>query len=595
MVTPEDLLPVALCTSCVYKLEMCHEFVHGCLDADIKLRTILGLQVDHKIYSDEDTTDTEPSAEKEREQDHYSNIYEDSADQAFENHTQVIINSEEADGKLDRTAYRKVPSVLARQNSEVHVKHLDEIKYEAHDFDHYSDGKLDHTEYTGIQTERTTEVRVKGVVDRKYEARNFDHYSSDKLDCAEYTDIQTEQNTEMDAENVNETECEADTENVHETECEADNFTQEYDLQNTEVQEGSYDIQIRGRLQRSEPSAASMELRSGRAVKKVTLKTKKPKFKVIVVKMKDAVNVTHTGKFKDTLDFMMSAKEVESASDKNLLAEIQLPTGELPYECTYCGKRYRLRRQLANHRLIHANSRLHKCPVCGKGFNRQQHLRAHIRTHQKSLKYTCKVCKSPFLSVGDLIIHRKTHTQEEIEEASKQQVLQGRDPLAFVCQICGKQLASKFTLKNHVMMHADDKPFICEICGKSFTMKSTLHTHHRVHTGERPHSCQHCGEAFLSRQNLIVHERIHTGETPFKCAQCDKAYRSRHSLRQHLLFHADYRPHECQECGKKFRRQDILVTHIRTHTGERPFACNVCGRAFKQRGDCNKHQQRHAL
>jgi hypothetical protein len=48
-VTPEDLLPVALCTSCVYKLEMCHEFVHGCLDADIKLRTILGLPVDHKV------------------------------------------------------------------------------------------------------------------------------------------------------------------------------------------------------------------------------------------------------------------------------------------------------------------------------------------------------------------------------------------------------------------------------------------------------------------------------------------------------------------------------------------------------------------
>ena len=45
-------------------------------------------------------------------------------------------------------------------------------------------------------------------------------------------------------------------------------------------------------------------------------KTKKPKFKVIVVKMKDAVNVTHTGKFKNTLDFVMNAKEVESASDK---------------------------------------------------------------------------------------------------------------------------------------------------------------------------------------------------------------------------------------------------------------------------------------
>jgi len=45
-------------------------------------------------------------------------------------------------------------------------------------------------------------------------------------------------------------------------------------------------------------------------------KTKKPKFKVIVVKMKDALNVTHTGKFKETLDFVMNAKEEESASNK---------------------------------------------------------------------------------------------------------------------------------------------------------------------------------------------------------------------------------------------------------------------------------------
>jgi hypothetical protein len=44
-VTPEDMLPVTMCTSCICKLEMCHQFVHGCLDADMKLRTILGLEM----------------------------------------------------------------------------------------------------------------------------------------------------------------------------------------------------------------------------------------------------------------------------------------------------------------------------------------------------------------------------------------------------------------------------------------------------------------------------------------------------------------------------------------------------------------------
>lgn len=139
------------------------------------------------------------------------------------------------------------------------MKCLDDIKYEADDTVHYAGGKLGHTEYTDIQTEQKKEVQMKDLDDRKYEAHDFDHYSGDKLDCAEYTDIQTEQHTEMDAENVNE------------TECEADNFSQEYDLQTAEVQEDSYDVQVHDHLKRLEPSAASMELRSGRAVKKVTL------------------------------------------------------------------------------------------------------------------------------------------------------------------------------------------------------------------------------------------------------------------------------------------------------------------------------------
>jgi hypothetical protein len=44
--------------------------------------------------------------------------------------------------------------------------------------------------------------------------------------------------------------------------------------------------------------------------------TKKPKYKVVIVKMKDAVNMTHTAKFKKALDLVMNAKEEELASNK---------------------------------------------------------------------------------------------------------------------------------------------------------------------------------------------------------------------------------------------------------------------------------------
>jgi len=44
-VTEDDLLPTNVCTSCVSKLEICHELVINCLDADARLRTILGFDV----------------------------------------------------------------------------------------------------------------------------------------------------------------------------------------------------------------------------------------------------------------------------------------------------------------------------------------------------------------------------------------------------------------------------------------------------------------------------------------------------------------------------------------------------------------------
>jgi hypothetical protein len=48
-VTADDLLPITVCLDCVYKLEMCHEFVHSCLEADAKLRDFLGFSADNEV------------------------------------------------------------------------------------------------------------------------------------------------------------------------------------------------------------------------------------------------------------------------------------------------------------------------------------------------------------------------------------------------------------------------------------------------------------------------------------------------------------------------------------------------------------------
>ncbi|KAJ9599688.1 hypothetical protein L9F63_026463, partial [Diploptera punctata] len=45
MVTEEDLLPVNVCSACVSKIEMCHEMVTNCLEADARMRNLLGFDL----------------------------------------------------------------------------------------------------------------------------------------------------------------------------------------------------------------------------------------------------------------------------------------------------------------------------------------------------------------------------------------------------------------------------------------------------------------------------------------------------------------------------------------------------------------------
>ena len=42
-ITAEDLLPTTVCGECVNKLEICHNLIQGCLDADAMLKTMFGL------------------------------------------------------------------------------------------------------------------------------------------------------------------------------------------------------------------------------------------------------------------------------------------------------------------------------------------------------------------------------------------------------------------------------------------------------------------------------------------------------------------------------------------------------------------------
>ena len=70
------------------------------------------------------------------------------------------------------------------------------------------------------------------------------------------------------------------------------------------------------------------------------------------------------------------------------------------------------------------------------------------------------------------------------------------------CSICGRLLATKASLKDHLLIHTGDKPYRFETCDKSFRRIDHLKRHQLIHIREKPYHCEVCDKIF-SRLSLI--------------------------------------------------------------------------------------------
>ncbi|KAH8383001.1 hypothetical protein KR009_006191 [Drosophila setifemur] len=76
-------------------------------------------------------------------------------------------------------------------------------------------------------------------------------------------------------------------------------------------------------------------------------------------------------------------------------------TGERPYHCLVCGKRFLTGSVFYQHRLIHRGERRYECEECGKRFYRADALKNHQRIHTGEKPYSCLFCTKTFRQRGD--------------------------------------------------------------------------------------------------------------------------------------------------------------------------------------------------
>lgn len=263
-------------------------------------------------------------------------------------------------------------------------------------------------------------------------------------------------------------------------------------------------------------------------------------------------------------------------------------THEKPFECAECGKTFTVKAALKDHERVHTGEKPYDCDTCNKSFSTSGALRIHKMIHDEQRRYTCDV-----QDCGKMFrINKNLWRHKKVDHGILSEKGDGK---IVECPECGKRCSDKHALEKHQIKHTVEKNYVCTICGKRLKRQNSLDLHMRQHSGVKNYMCDQCDSTYFTAsalRNHKVNKHMEVKET-FLCTFCGKGFTKKANLDSHITLHTGEKRYSCPHCEKKFRSHSVFQNHLRYHKGKKEFVCQYCGKAFMQKSHLQRHTATH--